>query len=83
MVCPESHKHGASTGCYTNHKCRCDACRAAMRHRRANPVRVPVELSVPCVRCGVARDVSKRRNRAGLCRDCWYVLSREELAVWV
>jgi hypothetical protein len=26
MICPPEHKHGATSTCYTVHKCRCDEC---------------------------------------------------------
>lgn len=29
--CPPEHNHGSTTGCYTDHKCRCEKCRSGWR----------------------------------------------------
>lgn len=33
-VCPPEHRHGVDNNCYTNHRCRCDGCRAYAREHR-------------------------------------------------
>lgn len=43
-------------------------------------VRSQSRVSRACVRCAVVRQVSARSSP--LCRDCRFVLSREEVALW-
>jgi hypothetical protein len=48
--------------------------------RRVHGGHAPTPES-PCHRCGVLRAVRVGRG-TGLCRDCMFVLSREEIELW-
>lgn len=42
------------------------------------------DVLVACARCGRKREPnhSKRNKPTGLCRDCRFVMSAEEIAIW-
>lgn len=40
-------------------------------------------LSVPCKRCGIIRRMQAGESPRPLCRDCKFVLSKEDAAAWV
>lgn len=72
-VCPADHSHGLNSTCYTNHGCRCAACKEARRVRDS--------YEIPCNYCGIQFMVSGRTS-SRLCGDCRFVLSVREKRLW-
>jgi hypothetical protein len=64
-LAPDDPRHGIASS-YTNHNCRCDACREAqtayMRERQIGPYR-----KTPCPNCG-----EPKHYESELCQTCRY-----------
>ena len=40
MICPPDHRHGETSACYNNHKCKCTDCNANNAKRKSDRVRL-------------------------------------------
>lgn len=70
MICPPEHKHGATSTCYTGHKCRCVNCTSA-RTRYYNTWAEANSSAIPNRVHGSQNGYANYKCRCTDCKRAW------------